>query len=433
MINFFRKKEKEPFVDGMTFSFRIRPKVKGFGYEDEVAFFEDTGMSRYFSKLIQKVNQEENHTLLTIRLLQSKFEAKIDDPILKKLRNQYVEQVNEILKVNNFSCDLEESGIMVDIDNELSTAIFFDENGNHILHSGKQMEYTKNFLAKQQDKAAYYEKGIELLNLWKYDEAIECFNKALKIEPADHNILNLKGAALMNLERAKEAIECFDKALEIDPNIENILNNKGLALSDIGKHDEAIQCYDKAVEINPNYEKAYYNKGLELDLLGKLDDALKLYDKAVELKPNYEKALIRKGLTQIRINLSSKKTLSPPKISIEIICPRCEKSTKLIYIDDYVVDKKNPLDEWALNNTDDMVYPEMNKAMYDVIKNQSSDNTTIFFSIIAKVESHMSDSSKKDCSTSNKTYKVFYYFFVKQENQTAGFTFRLVEEIPENS
>jgi len=135
------------------------------------------------------------------------------------------------------------------------------------------------------------------------------------------------------------------------------------------------------------------------------------------------------------INFFKKKKKEPfPEKDIEIFCPHCETKTRLIYLDHYEVDQKNPVDVASLNNDDDLVYPKMTKAMYEGMKNISSDNTTRFFAMIAKLESHREGLSKENCDQSNKMYKVFNYIFINHENQTAGLTFRLVEEIlTENS
>ena len=47
----------------------------------------------------------------------------------------------------------------------------------------------------------------------------------------DANVLNNKGNALSKQGKYDETIECYDKALELRPDYANVLNNKGIALS----------------------------------------------------------------------------------------------------------------------------------------------------------------------------------------------------------
>jgi tetratricopeptide (TPR) repeat protein len=60
-----------------------------------------------------------------------------------------------------------------------------------------------------------------------------------------------KGAVLVKSRHPQEALQCFDKALEIDPKNVIVWTNKGLALGLLGRDREAIQCFDKALEIDP--------------------------------------------------------------------------------------------------------------------------------------------------------------------------------------
>jgi tetratricopeptide (TPR) repeat protein len=68
------------------------------------------------------------------------------------------------------------------------------------------------------DADTQYNKGVELLDAGKYEEAITYFDKALAIEPNDVDALNNKGIALHNLGKNQEAIALFDKVLLIKPN-----------------------------------------------------------------------------------------------------------------------------------------------------------------------------------------------------------------------
>jgi len=116
-----------------------------------------------------------------------------------------------------------------------------------------------------------------------------------------------KGDALDDRGRYKEAIECYDRALEIDPQFNKTWNNKGIALDDLGRYEEAIECYDRALEIDPQYKWAWNNKGLALDHLVSYEEAIKYYDRALAIDPNFntarqnrklakEKAVKQKGL-----------------------------------------------------------------------------------------------------------------------------------------
>ena len=102
----------------------------------------------------------------------------------------------------------------------------------------------------------------------KYEKAIECYDRALEINPNFVEAWNNKGNVLDELGRYEEAIECYDKALEINPNYAEAWNNKGVTLSMLRRYEEAIECFDRALEINPNYAKVWYNKG---NVLGKLE------------------------------------------------------------------------------------------------------------------------------------------------------------------
>ena len=50
-----------------------------------------------------------------------------------------------------------------------------------------------------------------------YIDALIFFEKALTLAKDNADLWNLKGIALRSLGRYNEAIECFNKSLEIDP------------------------------------------------------------------------------------------------------------------------------------------------------------------------------------------------------------------------
>jgi DnaJ-class molecular chaperone len=58
-----------------------------------------------------------------------------------------------------------------------------------------------------------------------------------------------KGGALYFLGKYDEAITCYDQAIKIDPSDADVWNNKGNSLNSLGNNDEAKKCYDRSREL----------------------------------------------------------------------------------------------------------------------------------------------------------------------------------------
>ena len=60
-------------------------------------------------------------------------------------------------------------------------------------------------------------KGQFLLEDRKFDDALGFFEQALLLNQDNTDLWNSKGIVLRSLGRYEEAMECFNKSLEIDP------------------------------------------------------------------------------------------------------------------------------------------------------------------------------------------------------------------------
>ena len=175
-------------------------------------------------------------------------------------------------------------------------------------------------------------KGMVLDNLGRQEAALECYDKALGIDPRYTYVWNGKGNSrltisagtrslssatirpwgstprfayawngkgnvLYNLGRHGAALECYDKALGIDPRYTLAWNGKGNALNNLGRQEVALECYDKALGIDPRFAVAWSNKGNTLSHLGRHEAALECYDKALGIDPRFAVAWSNKGDT----------------------------------------------------------------------------------------------------------------------------------------
>lgn len=60
-------------------------------------------------------------------------------------------------------------------------------------------------------------KGKTLLEVNKFEESLGFFEQALLMNQNDPELWNYKGIALRSMGRYDEALECFNKSLELDP------------------------------------------------------------------------------------------------------------------------------------------------------------------------------------------------------------------------
>lgn len=87
----------------------------------------------------------------------------------------------------------------------------------------------------------------------KPEEAEKLFRTALN-QKANIHLYNRLGIALRHQKKWQEAIEEYEKALKVEPRNDTLYYNMGMAYMDGAKKEEAVQRFKKALEINPNFE-----------------------------------------------------------------------------------------------------------------------------------------------------------------------------------
>jgi len=113
----------------------------------------------------------------------------------------------------------------------------------------KELKYKKSV-------ASYFQKGDELYNSGKYEDAIIRYNLVLKQNSNDKDALYSKGNCSICLGKYREAIECYNKILSADSKDTNALCGKGNALRGLGEYDKAVQCYNEVLTIEPDNKYA---------------------------------------------------------------------------------------------------------------------------------------------------------------------------------
>ncbi len=105
-----------------------------------------------------------------------------------------------------------------------------------------------------------------------------------------------KGHEFYEKKEYKSAVECYKRAIKINPNYARAYSNMGTALYGLGQYDDGRKCYLKAIEIDSDDGEALYNCGYSLASLGEYNESILFYDasiKSFKKSPNEQLKLSR--------------------------------------------------------------------------------------------------------------------------------------------
>lgn len=88
----------------------------------------------------------------------------------------------------------------------------------------------------------------------KFQEAIDCFNKAIQLKP---NYAEVTFA--LNFSKIKWNL--------LNKHIKKAYSNKASSLANLGKYNDAIDYFSIALKLNPNAEDAKKNRQIAIDKL----------------------------------------------------------------------------------------------------------------------------------------------------------------------
>ena len=137
--------------------------------------------------------------------------------------------------------------------------------------------------------------AIEYCQQGKYQEAIDCCTKAIKINPNNAEVYYYRGLAKVFLERYPEAIGDFTKAIDIESDNATVYCYRGLAKILLERYPEAIEDFTKTIDIEPDNATVYYYRGLAKILLERYPEAIKDFTKAIDIKSDYVNAYRWRG------------------------------------------------------------------------------------------------------------------------------------------
>lgn len=128
------------------------------------------------------------------------------------------------------------------------------------------------------------------------EAAIASFQAGIILDPENSEIYLSLGDAYMAENDLDNAIRAYCDSITVNSEDYRAYSKAGIALWEKDYLEEAIVSYHRAIDLNPEYDIAHNNLGvIYLDGIGTADEALPYFKTAIEINPNYTLAYFNAG------------------------------------------------------------------------------------------------------------------------------------------
>ncbi|MCY7282906.1 MAG: tetratricopeptide repeat protein, partial [Cyanobacteria bacterium CAN_BIN43] len=122
--------------------------------------------------------------------------------------------------------------------------------------------------------------------LYRYEEALPCFDKSTALNPTYYRGWFSRAVALASLQRYEKALESLDQAVKAKPSCYYAWNYRGVVLTKLNRHGEAIASFDTALQHKTDNPNAWYGKACSYALQQNGEMAVKNIHRAIVLSPH---------------------------------------------------------------------------------------------------------------------------------------------------
>ncbi|MDE5101871.1 MAG: tetratricopeptide repeat protein [Trichodesmium sp. St19_bin2] len=186
---------------------------------------------------------------------------------------------------------------------------------------------SKQVIQTKTEPKAYKIIGNSLQAMGKLQEALDWYNKALKIKPDFGEVYANIGTIFAQQKQWEQAIQNYLRAIEIKPEFAGAYRNLAKIYTQVNKSQEAAEYLYKAIRLEPGKATAqdFLFTGNTLSENGKLEEAIDCYQQLISADPNsfeaYEKlgdSLLKQGQLELSLqNYKNAQKLKPHSTEIK--------------------------------------------------------------------------------------------------------------------
>lgn len=128
-------------------------------------------------------------------------------------------------------------------------------------------------------KAAFqhYKTGRERFDSGYVDEAIQAYEKSIKLEPNSAEVHLSLGHAYIKLKDHQKALKSFKRATDLNPDMAEAFYGLGLTNFNLRRHKDAAKAFKQATVVNPSLAKAHYGLALAYQEIGEENGVITEY------------------------------------------------------------------------------------------------------------------------------------------------------------
>ena len=143
----------------------------------------------------------------------------------------------------------------------------------------------------ERNSIAYSNLGDYYLNINKPGEAIEYYDKSIKINPYDPLVQNNFAIALLKEGRYEESIKYFKQAIVSYPRDPQLYSGLGMAFAHQNRNTEAIEYFSKSLDIDPSNAEVHFELAYILSEERRFDEAIINFKKVLSINSSHVGAL----------------------------------------------------------------------------------------------------------------------------------------------